>query len=236
MNWKSERPVPVRIGIWPLFTRWALTMIMLSLDWRNISLSRTTGTTSESMISLSTLPAPTEGSWSTSPTRIRVACSGIALSRWYMRIVSIMEASSMTKASASSGFCSSFLNRPSLGLNSRRRCMVRASRPVASLILRAALPVGAASITLWPMRSWIAMIDLMMVVFPVPGPPVMTMTFRSTESLTARACWLGKGKAELPFRGRKEGVSVHQGQLPRMGEKVPEAARDPLLGHVEPHR
>ena len=66
--------------------------------------------------------------------------------------------------------------------------MVLASRPVASLILRAALPVGAASITLWPRRSWIAMIDLIMVVFPVPGPPVMTITFLSTESLTARAC------------------------------------------------
>ena len=57
-------------------------MISLSADWRKISVSSTTGTAPEAMMSASTLPGPTEGSWCTSPTSTTVAPRGTALSRW----------------------------------------------------------------------------------------------------------------------------------------------------------
>ena len=56
-------------------------MIRLCAAWRNTSVSRTTGTAPEPMMSASTCPGPTEGSWSTSPTRISAARRGTALSR-----------------------------------------------------------------------------------------------------------------------------------------------------------
>ena len=48
--------------------RWALTMIFEEAAWRKISVSRTVGTAEEPIMSASTAPGPTEGSWSTSPT------------------------------------------------------------------------------------------------------------------------------------------------------------------------
>ena len=54
----------------PLMMRWALTMMRLSAAWRNTSMSRTTGTAADPMTSASTWPGPTDGSWSTSPTRV----------------------------------------------------------------------------------------------------------------------------------------------------------------------
>src|SRR6266851_702840 len=50
----------------------------LSAAWRNISVKRTTGTAPEAMMSASTCPGPTEGSWSTSPTSSRAARVGRA--------------------------------------------------------------------------------------------------------------------------------------------------------------
>ena len=47
---------------------------------------------------------------------------------------------------------------------------------------------------------------------------------------------LRKGKAEVLLGGRDEGVSVDQGQLPRITQQVPQAARKPLLGYVEPRQ
>jgi len=51
--------------------------IRLSFACLKISLSITVGMDPESIMSLRTIPAPTEGNWSTSPTRISVA------SFWY---------------------------------------------------------------------------------------------------------------------------------------------------------
>src|SRR5260370_10698387 len=48
--------------------RWALRIIRLAAACRNTSVKRTTGTAPEPMISASTCPGPTEGSWSISPT------------------------------------------------------------------------------------------------------------------------------------------------------------------------
>ena len=51
-------------------------MIRLCAACRNTSVSRTTGTAPEAMMSASTWPGPTEGSWSMSPTISSAASSG----------------------------------------------------------------------------------------------------------------------------------------------------------------
>jgi len=53
-------------------------MIALFAAWRKTSVSRQTGSLPESMMSRSTQPVPTEGSWSTSPTRMMEASYGMA--------------------------------------------------------------------------------------------------------------------------------------------------------------
>src|SRR5665647_3744316 len=73
-------------------------------------------------------------------------------------------------------------------LYSSKRWMVFASWPVASLIRFAALPVGAASNNLTPILTKIFRMALTMVVFPVPGPPVMIKTLSVTARLTASIC------------------------------------------------
>ena len=67
--------------------------------------------------------------------------------------------------------------------------MVLASKPVVSPIRLAALPVGAASIISTLSFEKIFKMALMIVVFPVPGPPVMTRTLLSAAHLTA-SIWL----------------------------------------------
>ena len=64
--------------------------------------------------------------------------------------------------------------------------MVRASCPVASVMRLAALPVGAASATVSPARLSSRMMQLITVVLPVPGPPVMTTTGEVAAILMAR--------------------------------------------------
>ena len=100
------------------------------------SCKRTTGTAPEAMMSASTCPGPTEGSWSTSPTISNAASSGTAASSARISMTSTMDVSSTASRPQSSGFSPSRLNPPVLGSTSSRRCMVFASRPVASLSLR----------------------------------------------------------------------------------------------------
>ena len=67
-----------------------------------------------------------------------------------------------------------------------------ASQPVASLILLAALPVGAARRIL-SFNCWkILRIAVMIVVLPVPGPPVITSIFERAASITASFCFWAK--------------------------------------------
>ena len=63
--------------------------------------------------------------------------------------------------------------------------MVLASEPVASVMRFAARPVGAARAKVMPMpeKAWV--MQRMMVVLPVPGPPVMIMTPASRARVTA---------------------------------------------------
>ena len=139
------------------------------------------------MISRSTFPAPTDGSWSISPTKIRRIPCGIAFKSAFIKTISIIEHSSTISTSPSSGF-SSFLRYPSGGWHSRRRWIVFASRPVASVIRFAARPVGAASRILSPNARYAAMIPCVVVVFPVPGPPVSTITLE-TAALRIASAW-----------------------------------------------
>ena len=95
-------------------------------------------------MSASTWPGPTEGSWSTSPTRISAARGGTALSSACIKGTSTIETSSTTSSSHSSGCSSPRLKPPWAGSASSSRCRVLASRPVASPSRLAARPVGAA--------------------------------------------------------------------------------------------
>ena len=67
--------------------------------------------------------------------------------------------------------------------------MVLASAPVASVIRLAARPVGAARAKVMPMPAKAWVMQRMMVVLPVPGPPVMIMTPASRARVTASR-WL----------------------------------------------
>ena len=150
----------------------------LTSAWRKTFSSLTTGIFLLRIISFNTEPGPTEGSWSTSPTKIRRQPPGTAFSRWCIKVISSMEASSIIIASASSGSLS-FLPKlkplPS-GWYSKRRCTVCAGCPLDSARRLAALPVGAASKMRQPAFSSTVIMPLTTVVLPVPGPPVNTKT------------------------------------------------------------
>ncbi len=156
--------------------------------------SLTTLKQSEVIISFSTLPGPTEGSWFTSPTKIRRVPTFTAFKRDCISWISTMDISSIMMISASRGFSSFRSNRilevspsPGTPFNSRRRCMVFASYPVASVIRLAARPVGAARRISISSSSKYRIIVLMVVVFPVPGPPVIIRRPLFTASATAWA-------------------------------------------------
>ena len=106
-----------------------------------------------------------------------------------------MDISSIIITSASRGLLSFLANTytesPSSStppLSSRSLCMVWAAYPVASVILFAARPVGAASTMFMRRLSYILIRTLIMVVLPVPGPPVITATPCPTAFSTACLC------------------------------------------------
>ena len=124
--------------------------------WRNTSVRRATGTRPESMMSRSTCPGPTDGSWSTSPTRTSVgagAHGGHEAARQlhveHRGLVDDEEIGRQRIVVAAPKRPATAAPSPSLrGLpHSSRRCTVCALRPVASASRLAARPVGAASIT-----------------------------------------------------------------------------------------
>ncbi len=169
---KFRSASPVSSGKSPLLIRWAFVTIILSCAWRNISVSSMTGIRWESMSSLRTLPAPTDGSWSTSPMRMRVVLGGIACIKRFIRTRSTIDVSSTMTTSVSNGFWRLRLKALICGENSRSRWMVLASPPVVSLRRFAARPVGAVKVICLPWASNRRIIPTVVVVLPVPGPPV----------------------------------------------------------------
>ncbi len=167
--------------------RWALTTIPDCCACRKIFVSRTRGIASAASRSRRTSPAPTEGSWSTSPTNSRWAPTGTALISLLARMRSIMEDSSTTTRSASRGLSRSYLGSPP-GCSSSSRWTVEASWPVSSASRLAARPVGATSTT----RAFFAVAssttERTVKLLPQPGPPVSTATLRVRASLTASVC------------------------------------------------
>ena len=135
----------------PLLMRCALTTMSLCPACRKIFSSVTMGNALLFMRSLNTCPGPTLGSWSTSPTRMSLVPGRVAFNSAWNSWISTMDISSMITTSASNGFSwflSKFaflLSSPDNALfSSNSRCIVLASNPVASVILFAARPVGAA--------------------------------------------------------------------------------------------
>ena len=122
-----------------------------------------------------------------SPASTRRISSGSAFNSEFISTISIIEHSSTISTSPSSGF-SLFFWYPSGGLHSKRRCIVLASIPVASVMRFAALPVGAARSIFKPCSWYIAIIPFVTVVLPVPGPPVSTRTFDIAACFIASAC------------------------------------------------
>ena len=73
------------------------------------------------------------------------------------------------------------------------------------------------------------MMALMMVVLPVPGPPVMTMTFLSSASRTAFELLLREGYVEILLRRCEALLPVHELELLRAGEKGVHKPRNTVL-------
>ena len=178
----------------PALILWAFTTISLSSAWRKIFVSVTTWNFSERMISFNTLPGPTDGSWSTSPTRISLVPGITADKSACIRFRSTMDISSIMITSVSSGFSLFLKNPPTLfsssgfPLTSSSLWIVWASYPVASVIRFAARPVGAARRILIPSLSKNWIIVLIVVVLPVPGPPVNMSKPCLIASITALCC------------------------------------------------
>ena len=205
----------LKSGCSPLFIMCALRTMRLSAFWRKISVRRTVGTTPLRMISEKTLPGPTDGSWSASPTRSMRQSDFSALSMACMSVMSTIEHSSMISASQAS-LSSSSLPKTTVSPSSdifapSMRWMVDASMPHSSLMRFAARPVGAARYVSSSSSSYMASTALSMVVFPVPGPPVMTsMRFFAARAIASRCM----GAYLMPFAVSRRSISASMFTLP----------------------
>src|SRR5277367_86703 len=191
-------------------------MMRLAAACRKTSVSRTTGTAPESMMSANTCPGPTEGSWSISPTMSSAELSGVAFIRACINMTSTIEVSSTTSRSQSSGLSALRLNPPPLGSTSRSRWIVLASTPVASVIRLAARPVGAQSKSFTPLAARIRRIELTIVALPTPGPSVITIAFALSARRIA-SLWLSASCRRLraSTQGTALSGSIHaQGSRP----------------------
>jgi len=176
----------------PLLILCAFMMISLSAACLKIFSSFTTSKQPEWIISFNTFPGPTLGNWSTSPTRIRRVPTAIAFSSEFIIDTSTMDISSTIMTSVSSGL-SSFLSKcmpvfcesDALPQISSSLWIVCASYPLVSAIRFAARPVGAARRISRPSISKYLIMVLIVVVFPVPGPPVITINPFKTALWTA---------------------------------------------------
>jgi hypothetical protein len=130
---------------------------------------------------------------------------------------STIDVSSTTSRSQSRGSSSLRRKLPVLGSVSSRRWMVFASRPVLSDRRLAARPVGAQSAIVTALAVRIFSSELTSVVFPTPGPPVMTITLETSATRSA-AFWLS-ASANFVLRST-QGIALStatagQGGFPR---------------------
>ena len=194
---KKSLPFLLKFGCSPLFILWAFIIISDFWACLKISVSCTTFISPEVIMSFNTLPAPTDGNWFESPTIITLVPIATAFKRACISIISIIELSSIIKMSVSIG-SSSFLQKVCRLLSSLRNVtpkslwIVWALWPVASSILLAALPVGAARVTSIPSASESWIMAFIIVVLPVPGPPVITSTPLLIASIIACLCSCAK--------------------------------------------
>ena len=177
----------LRSGIWPRLIRWALVMIRLPAAWRNTSVSRTTGTAPEPMMSARTWPGPTEGSWSTSPTISSAAWSG---HRPQQRVhQQDIDHGGLVHDQQIA------VERVVLVRAEAARLRVDLQQPVDGLGLQAGgfgQPLGrpsgrGAQQQAEPLATRIFRIELTRVVLPTPGPPVITSTLRRAPAGPPRA-------------------------------------------------
>lgn len=157
------------------------------------------------LISPKTAPASTAESWSLSPRRMIRAPSGTASSSRVASARSSIDASSTTSASIGSGLPAWWTKPPAAGVTPSRRCTVLASAGrrlrngsgrcaarsrIASVIRAAALPVGAASAIRdsGSCASRQASRFTTVVVLPVPGPPLITVSRPRSASAAASFC------------------------------------------------
>ena len=175
-------------GAPPWRTACAPRTIMLPAAWRKMWVSSVTGTAAASTSSANGLPAPTGASWSASPTSTTCVRGPTARSRVTSSSRLAIEVSSTISTSASS----SSTVGPWSGTQPSAAWTVEASRPVDSVIRRAARPVGATSSTVASCADAAAQIIRIVAVLPVPGPPV---TIDSREVIAARtaSAWAGAG-------------------------------------------
>ena len=141
-------------------------------------------------MSPSTWPGPTDGSWSTSPTRISAARGGTARSSACISGTSTIDVSSTTSRSHVERVRAR--RAGSRRAPDRPRAAGGSSSPRGRCSPTAAWPRGrsARRARAWtPLARRISRIAFTSVVLPTPGPPVMTRTFeRSASRIASR--WL----------------------------------------------
>ena len=117
------------------------------------------------------------------------------------RRTSIIDASSTTSRSASSGLPASRPKRPSLGCHSSSRCRVLAGWPVASRQALGRAAGGRGQLDVQPCAARICTMPRTMVVLPTPGPPVTTTTGERSTWRRASACWGARRQLRLLLVG-----------------------------------
>ena len=162
-------------------------------------------------MSPNTEPASTAASWSLSPNKINREWLGNASTNFANSAKSIMDASSTTTTSAINGFSRLWRKFTESGLLPNNLCKVEAVSGIvwiissgifncrfcmrmASCILAAALPVGAANaIRKVPLACDCnaARMRTTVEVFPVPGPPDITQNRLSRATAAAVFCQSG---------------------------------------------